>query len=234
MSEKKYRSPRPFWGLRLAIAPSALAGGLLLASGCTLPQSNTNSQPTTYSPIIGDGAARTPQKPAPPLNVERTEEHDDIYQVVSFVPADPWLRESGRVVGVWVPTYFISGKTNKGAFVPGTILAWIYGFEAGPDRPERVPLQIWEFDRNTAMGWRVTKMSRLGYPYQFYLRWPSDLNLEGQTIELELGYERTGDKTVVTGSPKRLKVPRTDLPRLRPPDPQPRSANVAATQRAQR
>jgi hypothetical protein len=213
------------------IAPLAAA---LLCTGCQLFQPQ-KTQPTEQQSLIGSGVSTKQEKgaaQAKEIDVTHAEEHDDIFQIASLLPSNPWLRQSGKVVGLQVPAYFVSSATRKGAFVPGTILAWVYGFEAGPDgKAQRVPLHVWEYDRTQAMDWRITKTKVMGNPYMFLLRWPEEMELSGRYIELELGYERVKDKTVVTSSAKRLRVPADDLAPLPPTAAPPPTSRMANTRR---
>lgn len=213
--------------------PAAAFAAALLSTGCAAlqPQKQTAEQQS----IIGGGFSNKQDKAAvqaQQVDVVRAPEYDDVFEIASFLPTNPWLRQSGKVVGLRVPAYFVSGTTRKGAFVPGTIFAWVYGFEAGPEgKAQRVPLQVWEYDRTAAINWRITKLTRMGYPYMFLLRWPDELQLTGRYIELELGYERNKDKTVVTSPAKRLRVPADDTAPL-PPVGSPPESHMVDTRKA--
>lgn len=125
-------------------------------------------------------------------------ERDDIYEVINFWAMEPWLTESGRIVGFRVSTRFISSFDDKGAFVPGRIFIWLYGFGTNVDgQVERKLLHVWDMDRDEAMGWRITKRTRTGLAYWFLMRWPDELKLEGRRIEVEIGYERIRDKRLI-------------------------------------
>jgi hypothetical protein len=207
---------------------AAVLAAALLSAGCQAFQ--PKQQNAEQQSIIGGGVPTKQDKAAvqaQQVDVVRAPEHDDIFEIASLLPSNPWLRQSGKVVGLRVPAYFVSGTTRKGAFVPGTIFAWVYGFEAGPDgKPVRVPLHVWEYDRTAAINWRVTKKVAMGNPYMFLLRWPDELDLNGRYIELELGYERARDKSVDTSPAKRLRVPAEDAPPLPPVAPPPGSHMV--------
>lgn len=189
---------------------------LLATAGCQTPQGGWFGQPAPGQSTNAVRDSGVPTKPDPKnaeVDVTKTEEHDDVYEIASLLPNNPWIRGQGsKIVGLRVPAYFVSGTTRRGSYVPGTILAWVYGYEAdAAGNPQRVPLHVWEFDRTEAMNWRITKRSVMGYPYMFLLRWPQEIDLEGRTIELELGYERQKDKQVVVSPAKRLKVPGSDI-----------------------
>src|SRR5262245_65532065 len=103
----------------------------------------------------------------PPIDPTVVEERDDIVSIQQFWNPQPWISDAGsRPVGFKVPVYMISGHTDppKGAFVPGTILAWMYLVDptAPPSSTSRQPLYIWELPRNDAMGFRVRKKALMG------------------------------------------------------------------------
>ncbi|MFQ5805203.1 MAG: hypothetical protein ACE5I3_01995 [Phycisphaerae bacterium] len=132
---------------------------------------------------------------------------DDIVQIIQYWPQVPWLQERERIVGFRVPVYFVSGQTEKGAFVPGNIYVWVYELVPGEDgRRQRKLVHMWEFDQGDALGFRVNKRAVGGYFYGFPLTWPKELALEGKEIEVQFGYERT-DKGVLLSPPRRFSVP---------------------------
>ena len=141
------------------------------------------------------------------IDPTKVETRDDIFQIVQFWPQMPWLQHTDRIVGFKVTVYFRSGETRLGAFVPGTIFAWIYELE--PDahgRRERKLAHMWEFDQAEALGYRVRKRSIQGYYYGFPLRWDDELRLEGKLIEIQLGYERR-NKQLVLSEHRQFRVP---------------------------
>jgi hypothetical protein len=142
------------------------------------------------------------------IDPTRVEERDDITAVYTFLPKPPWLRDTdGRVVGLKASAYFLSGKTQRGAFVPGTILVWLYEVKSGPrGRYARDYVFGWEMDRQEAMKWRVRYVRKLGYQYGLPLYWPNELDLSGKLIEVEFGYERL-DGRIIVGPPRRFRVP---------------------------
>jgi hypothetical protein len=201
-------------------------------SGCNLPPSNT-PPPTVNNlekaKIFNTGAGRVlspeeAKKKREESTIDPTvvEERDDIVSVQQFWNPQPWLTDSAsRPVGFRVPIYLLSGQTEKGAFAPGTILAWMYLVDpaAPAGSTNRQPLYVWEMPRNDAMGFRVRKKTMMGYFYGFLLKWPETINVAGETIEIEFGYERL-DKRVVLGTPQRFKVPvPPGTPRKRPQPP---------------
>jgi hypothetical protein len=152
----------------------------------------------------GDAA---PVAPTELIDASTIPARDDIVAIYQIWPNVPWLFQSDKVVGFRVPTYFDSAGTGEGAFVSGTILAWIYTLERGEDgKLARDLAHMWEFDRQAAMPYRVRKKAVTGYYYGFMLAWPPNVELEGRLVEIEFGYERR-DKTVVTGAPRRFRVP---------------------------
>ena len=165
-----------------------LAFVLLVALGCT----------------NGTGRREGPRE----LDVPEVRTYDDITAIYSFYPKDPWLRDNdGNVVGLRVSVYFQSGETEKGVFVPGKILIWLYS--VGRDRSGKLVRTFehgWEMSEQEAMNWRVRYKRRLGYQYGFPLHWPPKIELAGKQIEVQFGYERK-DGRVVEGRPQRFRVP---------------------------
>ena len=133
---------------------------------------------------------------------------DDIVQIVQFWNQPYWLQTSERVSGFKVTVYFVSGETEKGAFVPGTILVWVYELTpTGRGGYERKLVHGWEFNQAEALAMRVNKLAVGGYLYGFPLQWPRELSLEGKQVEIQFGYERVADKQLVLSSPRRFRVP---------------------------
>jgi hypothetical protein len=158
---------------------------------------------------------------------------DDITAVYQFYTQDPWLRNTeGRVTGFRAAVYFYSGETEKGAFVPGRALVWLYQFEHQPDGTlARKLVKVWELSEADAMGYRIRRQSQMGYAYGFFFTWPASADLSGKTIEIMFGYERLDGK-LITGVARRFEVPLSrfvpgppapvDLPRAAPQSPPPR------------
>jgi len=158
------------------------AGAALLLAGCT-PERGTE------------------------INPAKIKTGDDIVKIVQFWPQSPWLQEGEHIVGFKVTVYFVSGQTEKGTFVPGTIFAWLY--ELVPNKAggyEKKLAYVWQLDEADALGFRINKRGVMGYHYGFPLRWPDNLALEGKLIEIQLGYERL-NKSVIQSSVRRFRVP---------------------------
>lgn len=198
-----------------------MAAGLLLAvaPGCALFE----PQPAPPQPVNNPDAARVfsakgtilspeeakKKREASVIDPTMVEERDDVVSIQQFWNPQPWINDAaGQPVGFRVPVYLVSGETEKGAFVPGTIICWMYHVD--PDAPagttNRQPLYIWELPRSDAMGFRVRKKALMGFPYYFVLKWPETMTLAGETVEVEFGYERL-DKRLVLGAPQRFRVP---------------------------
>jgi len=174
--------------------------GVVICLGCEAPQ----GQGGRYPKPSGRSQPLSPPEMIDPTTIPT---RDDIVAIYQFWPNVPWLLDSGRPVGFRVTTYFVSGETERGAFVPGTIFAWLYRLEWGPDgKRERVLAHVWEFDQAAAMGYRVRKEAIGGYHYGFALAFPPTVDIQGQLVEIEFGYERR-DKTVVTGPARRFQAP---------------------------
>ena len=190
---------------RRRTACGALCLALLLSAGCETAGSRR-----------GGPRAKSNQ-----INAARVEQRDDIVQGVSFWNSYPWVKDGERFVGFKAATFFVSGETELGAFVPGTIFAWLYTLSVGPEgRLDKELAHVWEFDRDEAMGFRVRKRAITGYYYGFILIWPPELDLEGKRIEVVFGYERQ-DKRPVLSQARQLKVPVSFYRprRLTPPEP---------------
>jgi hypothetical protein len=138
--------------------------------------------------------------------------HDNVVMIRQFYAADPWIRdEEGRVNGVLARVYFAAAAKDddvpKGIFVPGTIKAELYVLNLRPDGSnERVLAHEWAFDEQQAQGYRVRKVSRMGYSYGLILRWPPEVNVLGREIQMEFSY-KTQDGKVVTQRGSRFRVP---------------------------
>jgi hypothetical protein len=177
-------------GSRASLAGVALALTVLCA-GCATPGKR--------DPTGGEQAR---------IDSSNVKTRDDIVQIVQFWNQPYWLQDSERVSGFKVTVYFVSGETEKGAFVPGNILVWAY--ELTPNARgghERKLVHGWEFTEAEAMAMRVNKVAVGGYFYGFPLQWPRELSLEGKQVEIQFGYERVADKQVVLSSPRRFRVP---------------------------
>jgi len=182
----------------------------------------------------GTGSLLRPSQASNEINPEQVEMHDDIVSIHAFYQQLPWLTDAdGRVVGFRSTVYFSSGETEKGAFVPGDIFVWLYVLDPiGGGRYERQLAHVWQMSADESGGYRVRKVSPMGYHYGFILSWPRTVDVDGRTIEIEFGYERRNG-SVITSPARRFKVPVSDsvtatVPRGRaareraapPPDPE--------------
>lgn len=188
-------------GLLGVMALLALAG-----SACALTQPNGTTPTLTVEAPKDVNVVQT----------ERVPPEDDIFKIVQYWPQHPWLMRDERIVGFKVPTYFISGKTQRGAFVPGNVRVDLYRLDIYNDGTyDRTLVQGWTFDEATAAGFRVRKRTIQGYYYGFVLEWDRSLDLTGNFIEIAFGYERISDGRIVQAATRRLKVPRNSGLRLR-------------------
>ncbi|MBU0639957.1 MAG: hypothetical protein KKB50_13900 [Planctomycetes bacterium] len=182
---------------------AGLAGGLcVLALGaCQQPQKSSSPPPS----IIGDGV---PVRRVEAIDPTRIAPHDDIVEIHHFWSPVPWLYDADDCpIGFQVPVYFVSGETEKGAFVSGTIFVWLYRLKRAENgHLEREFVHNWEFNAQQAMGFRVRRLSVMGYHYGFWLTWPPVPDVLGRQIEIAFGYQRA-DGQVVTGAAKRFRVP---------------------------
>ena len=179
------------------------AGTLLLLFVCAGCQSDRSSS----SGWLGKNQAATARE-RNKIDSTRIKTRDDIVQIVQFWNQPYWLQDSRRVSGFKVTVYFVSGESEKGAFVPGNIFVWVYELvPTAPGQYEKKIAHVWEFDEKEAMATRVNKRAVGGYFYGFPLKWPASVSLEGKQIEIQIGYERIGNKQVVLSSPRRFHVP---------------------------
>ncbi|MBU0617639.1 MAG: hypothetical protein KKI02_07970, partial [Planctomycetes bacterium] len=102
-------------GSRTRLAGVALA---VLCAGCEVPQSGGPPRPGGRGDPKGGERTR--------IDSTKVETSDDIVQIVQFWSQPYWLQNSERVSGFKVTVYFVSGETEKGAFVPGNIMVWVY------------------------------------------------------------------------------------------------------------
>ena len=164
---------------------------------------------TTSSTTARPGGRKASQRSEESkIDSTRVRTRDDIVQIVQFWNQPYWLQSSERVNGFKVTVYFVSGETEKGAFVPGKILVWVYEVTPGERGGyEKKLVHGWEFTQAEAMAMRVNKLAIGGYFYGFPLQWPRELSLEGKQVEIQFGYERLADGQVVLSSPRRFRVP---------------------------
>lgn len=153
----------------------------LLATGCATPASRDQFVPTNKSD---------------PREIAK----DDVFQIASFASRLPWLERDGRAVGMWLPVFFVSGKTEKGVFVPGDIYVWVWKLTRTLDGDVAELVKVWQFDEREAFGLRKTKTTMMGDGYGLILEW-GDINLEGERILLQIGYRRLDGRDIL--SPQR-------------------------------
>lgn len=133
---------------------------------------------------------------------------DDIVQITQFYANYPWRVDyDDRITGFKVAVYFVSSATERGAFVKGDILCWLYQRSRRADgRRDRELLHTWRLSEAEAQGFRFRERKQLGYGYGLVLTWPSSIDVHGREIEIVLGYERT-DGRIILGPPRPMKVP---------------------------
>lgn len=132
----------------------------------------------------------------------------DIVEVYSYLEGDPWVRDGdGRIVALKMRAYFVSSTTGKGRFVPGLVHAQIFLTLPRKDGGyERFRLYEWEMNELETRGFRLKKPSVLGDSYGFVLRWPGQLNVMGQHVEVSISYKR-GDGREIKAPTRQLTVP---------------------------
>jgi hypothetical protein len=189
------------------MGPAGRRAGILTLSlllwGCQGPA--PQSEPKYASPLR---AVQQAQPVDNTFDARSVPTRDDIVAVHTFWQPVPWLFDSSnRVVGFRVPVVFVSGQTEKGAFVSGVIVCRLYGRERDASGLEqRRLLHEWRFDPQAAMNYRYRRRSVPGYQYGFMLNWPPELALEGREIEIEFVYEG-GDGRQISSVGRRFRVP---------------------------
>lgn len=186
-------------GNRVAAALCAVA----LLTGCQSPQPAPPPSANTGR-LLGTGA--TTEGPSE-IDVETVPARDDIFQITQFWPQVIWLKNVNREpVGFHCPIYFVSTGTGKGAFVSGNVLCKLSVVKRGPDgRPTNELVHEWRLDPQQAMKFRVRRKPAMGFAYDLYLTWPSQLNLYGRDVEIQFFYERLDGRTI-NGTLKRFRV----------------------------
>lgn len=201
---------RDIWGVMAWLATGA--AGCVALTGCETTQRAPGGGPTTPGGTTGERPTvikydETKRKPQVRLNPDKIAPADDIVDIVQYWSNVPWLRDLGRTVGFQVPTYFVSAKSQAGAFVPGRITVSMQRLQNSADGQRvREPLYRWDLDEDKANPFRVVKKAAGGYYYGFVLTWPEDVRIDGQEIEIQFTYERA-DGRVVKGNPREFKVP---------------------------
>lgn len=184
----------------------AAAGLLGLSVGCQAPGGKPASGGNLGPLLIGKQQQSKPDSNY--IEIESVPRKDDIVQIVQFWNPVPWKYNAfNQPVGFQVPTYFISSETEKGAFVAGTVYAWLHTVGRDPTgQLVRKTVHMWQLGPEESFLFAVRKLAIGGYFYGFILTWPGSLDLSGQTVEIEFGYER-GDGKLVMASPRMLRVP---------------------------
>lgn len=142
---------------------------------------------------------------------------DDIVEICQFPPPLMWLHDvEGRVTGIHIRLYLVSGQTDRGVFVPGTINATLYALAVRPDGSyERKVAQTWALDERVTTDLRFTTRSPMGDSYGLFLRWPPEVTPAGSEVQLEISYRRR-DGHVVRAQGGRFTVPPPQGARARP------------------
>ena len=193
-----------FRSMSASVTMSSLALALLVAAtGCQTTTTKSAPESVLY---YRDPTVLKEEKPKY-FDAAATETHDDIRQIVTYWPEPIFLTISEVPVGLRATVVFVSGQTEKGAFVPGIIHVWLYeSNERGSFANAVRPVYEWQFDEQKAMNWRIRRVNRLGNTYGLLLEWPRDLDLEGKRVRVEIGYERL-DGSIVRNRPRTVDVP---------------------------
>ncbi len=132
---------------------------------------------------------------------------NDIVAINQYTPTVPWVfDEEGRVVGMRARVYMVSASTSRGEFVPGTIEVELRRLLPRRDGTfQRELLHTWTFPEPRARDYRIVSKSVMGNSYGLVLRWPEDLELIGEEVQLTYRYTRA-DGGVVTRHGSRFRV----------------------------
>lgn len=196
---------------RWAVYASLVAAAGLCA-GCAewfKPKPEARSQSYENLRLTNTATQGPPSAPVPTIDPTTVSTRDDITSIVQFWPTIPWIKDvaTGRVNGFRATVYFISAGDELGAFVPGTIMARI--FVLTPDARgniQREQVYQWGLDEQAAMPFRIRKRATGGYYYGMVLKWPDELDLSGQQVEIAFSYIR-GDGVEVKATPRSYRVP---------------------------
>ncbi len=182
--------------------PSGRAGMLVLSSVLAGLLATSCATPPKAPPATGEI-----------FDARDVATRDDITAIYTYWREPPWLLEMGSAVGFRMVALFTPGGTapdfkSKGCFVSGTIVVKIYKLkrDRGTNTTSRELAHEWRMNEAEAMGFRVRRMSPMGYSYMFILRWPKDLDLSGGEVEIGVEYERL-DGRVIKYPPRRFRSP---------------------------
>jgi hypothetical protein len=142
----------------------------------------------------------------------------DIVSIQIFWSNPIWLLNSdSEPVGIQAPVYFVSGETQRGAFVDGNITVWMYELTPNASsRNDRKLLYEWKLDGPAERIFRVRRKAIGGYYYGLRLLWPSDLPVDGKQVEIVVGYTRP-DGTVIRSLGRRDEIVPANRRRLLAP-----------------
>jgi hypothetical protein len=201
------------------VAGLALLAAMLLTHGCQTPPGDAASAsdaPSSPPPQFFGGSSRErrekDKQAAEYIDAAAVDTSDDIVFVNTYWQPQPWIMESGRIIGMSARTYFVSSASERGVFVSGDILAWVNLIDTdGFGRSARARLVEQRFPQAEALGMRIRKRSLLGYSYGLILTLPDDVPLAGKQVEVQVGYE-TLDGRLVRSAPRRFRIPASAPP----------------------
>lgn len=184
-------------------AAASVALCLPLLTGCQAQQPKADPPPN----VVGISDPRGREKPPEYIDASKVEMRDDIKEICAYWREPMLFRNNDIPAGFRATVFFVSGGTQKGAFVPGVIRVQLFVADERKSFAKATePVHEWRLDAREAMNWRIRRASMLGYGYGLMLPWPDVLNLEGRRIAIEIGYER-GDGTVVRSRRRTVDVP---------------------------
>lgn len=160
---------------------------------------------------VSGACTATPTRQTAEAPARRAPLASDIIGVRRYFANNPFLsfddESDPNPEGFKVTYYAVSNATQKGVFGDGLIRFKMYVIEPGVEGEPATGrlIKTWEFNPQQAMGWRIRRVTTLGWPYLFHLNW-GDADPYGKEVRIVPEFVRT-DGRVIKGSPKDLKVP---------------------------
>lgn len=162
---------------------------------------------------LAAGGCQAPGAARSGFDASRIPTDDNIISVfVLWDERDLWLYRPDNtelVAGFRMNAYFVSGRTDKGVFVPGLIRVKVAMDQLQPGG-RVVPVVVYqdELDVEQAMKWRYTKKRMMGYAYGLQIDWPRELDevVAGKEIQVVVEYLSNSGR-IIRSSVRRLAVP---------------------------
>jgi len=207
-----------------SIADACIFGRWFVTMNCWIQRSaNLTAGLTVWTALLtGCGESqRTLGAGTPMANhpIARARMYDDIYKVVKFFPAMPWLSfdpdGDPDPEGFKVTVYLISSSTRAGEFADGVIHVKMWGGQPSASGAKGPPLlKEWTLTPEEVLPYRVVRRTLLGHGYQLRLNW-GDVDALGKSIRIQIDFERK-DGRIIRGQAHELRVPRSRTSRSTP------------------